>query len=215
MRSIQALEWRYATKRFDPDKLLSKEKVDLLVKAFNLTATSYCLQPLKLLVIRDRELQEKLRKASFNQPQLSTASDVLIICTEKIIGKEFIETYFKYVSDIRKTPETILRPFRENLIDNFEEKPTDEIHIWAMHQAYLVLGSLLTVCAVEEIDSCPMEGFIPEQFDQILGLEELNLHAVLCLPVGYRSEDDHFADLKKVRRPLSDTVIHFNRSHNR
>ena len=209
MESVRALQWRYATKKFDPTKILPQGKVEVLKRAFNLTATSYGLQPLKLVVIENKELQAKLRKASFNQKQIDTASHVLVICIEKEIGKEFIEKYFKYVQDIRQTPDDILHPFRESLIGDFEQKPLDEIRIWATHQAYLVLGTLLTVCAVEEIDSCPMEGFEAEKYDEILNLDEHNLQSVLALPVGYRAKDDFFAELKKVRRPLKETVIEY------
>lgn len=209
MESVKALKWRYATKKFDSEKLLSAEKIEILKRAFNLTATSYGLQPLKLLVIQNKELQQKLMAASYNQKQVGTASHVLVIGIEKEIGEPFIEKYFKYVKDIRNTPDHILHPFRDSLIGDFKKKPLEEIRTWATHQAYLVLGTLLTVCAVEEIDSCPMEGFEPEKYDEILGLDKHNLQSVLALPVGYRAEDDFFADLKKVRRPLEETIIEF------
>lgn len=207
MKSVKALKWRYATKKFDSARILPAEKIDILKKAFNLTATSYGLQPLKLVVVENKELQQELMAASFNQKQIGSASQVLVICIEKSVGKEFIENHFRTIRNIRNTPDEILHPFRESLIGNFEQKPVDEIKIWATHQAYLVLGTLLTVCAVEEIDSCPMEGFEPEKYNKILGLDKFNLEAVLALPVGFRAPDDLFADLKKVRRPLEEMVI--------
>ena len=209
MESVKALKWRYATKKFDSSKILPERKVDILKRSFNLTATSYGLQPLKMVIIQNKELQQELMEASYGQKQVGTASHVLVICIEKEIGKSFIENYFKYVKDIRNTPDKILHPFRESLIGDFEKKPIDEIRIWATHQAYLVLGTLLTVCAVEEIDSCPMEGFEPEKFDEILHLDKHNLRSVLALPIGYRSHDDFFAELKKVRRPLDETIIEY------
>ena len=207
MESINALRWRYAAKKFDPDRLLSGQKLDVLKRAFNLTATSYGLQPLKLIVVQNKEVQNSLMKASFNQKQISTASHVLVICIESTVDKEFIKKYFKTVQDVRNTPDEVLHPFRDSLIGDFEQKPIDEIKVWATHQAYLVLGTLLTVCAVEEIDSCPMEGFEPEKYNEILDLQKYGLEAVLALPVGYRAEDDFFASLKKVRRPVEETVI--------
>lgn len=209
MESINALKWRYAAKKFDPEKILSSEKIEILKRAFNLTATSYGLQPLKLLVVRNKPLQQRLMAASYNQKQVGTASHVLVICIEKNVGKEFIENYFKTVRDTRQTPDEVLHPFRESLIGDFEQKPVDEVKVWATHQAYLVLGTLLTVCAVEEIDSCPMEGFNPEEYGKILDLGNNNLEAVLALPVGYRASDDFFAELKKVRRPLDETIIEY------
>ncbi|MCY2686823.1 NAD(P)H-dependent oxidoreductase [Salinimicrobium sp. TH3] len=207
MNSVTALKWRYAVKKFDPDKLVSEEKINVLKTAFNLTATSYGLQPLRLVLVQNKEIQGKLMAASYNQKQIGTASHLLVICIENTVDKGFIEKHFKMVQDIRKTPDEVLHPFRESLIGDFEQKPIDEVKIWATHQAYLVLGTLLTVCAVEGIDSCPMEGFEPKKYNDILKLEKYGLEAVLALPVGYRSNDDFFASLKKVRRPLEDTVI--------
>lgn len=207
MESVSALKWRYATKKFDSEKILPAKKIEVLKRAFNLTATSYGLQPLRLVVVSNKKLQQELMGASYHQKQIGTASHILVICIEKSVGEEFIEKHFKTVQDIRKTPEEILHPYRESLIGSFKEKPVDEVKIWATHQAYLVLGTLLTVCAVEEIDSCPMEGFEPEKYNEILGLEKYDLEAVLALPVGFRAPDDFFSELKKVRRPLEETVI--------
>lgn len=209
MDNINALKWRYATKKFDNEKLLPPPKVEILKNAFNLTATSYGLQPIKLVVVQDKVLQEKLVNFSMNQKQIATASHVLILCIEKEINREFIEKYFNRVHKIRATPKEILGPFKDYLIGDFENKPVDEIKLWSTNQAYLALGTLMTVCATEAIDACPMEGFEPENYDKLLGLEELNLQSVLVLPVGYRAEDDMFSEFKKVRRPLSDVIIEF------
>lgn len=207
MESIKALKWRYATKKFDGEKLLPPEKIEVLKNAFNLTATSYGLQPIKLLIIQDKELQEKLVKHSYNQQQLATASHVLVICIEKTVDRQFIERYFKRVHAIRATPEDVLQPFQKFLIGDFEKKHIDEIAAWATNQAYLALGTLMTVCATEAIDACPMEGFEPEAYNRLLGLNDLNLESVLVLPVGYRAKDDMFSEFKKVRRPLTDVII--------
>lgn len=207
MRSLDALQWRYAVKKFETDKLVPQEKIDILKRSFNLTATSYGLQPLRLVVVENKVLQQELMKASFNQKQISTASHVLVICIEREVDAAFINNYFKHVRNIRNTPEEVLSPFKKFLVEDFKNKPVKEIQKWATNQAYLVLGTLLTVCAVEEIDSCPMEGFSSEQYDEILKLKERGLKSVLVLPVGYRATDDQFAGFKKVRRPLEETVI--------
>lgn len=207
MDNIKALKWRYATKKFDDSRILPKEKIEILKKAFNLTATSYGLQPIKLIVISDKELQKELVPYTFNQKQVYSASHLLVLCVEKRIDKNFIEEYFKMVHRVRATPEEILNPFRDFLVGDFEKKPEEEIRSWATNQAYLALGTLLTVCATEEIDSCPIEGFEPENYDEILELDKLNLQSVLVLPVGYRAEDDMFSEFKKVRREINETVI--------
>jgi nitroreductase len=207
MNIIESLHWRYATKKFDNKKILSQEKIDVLIKAFNLTATSYGLQPLKLIIIRNKDLQKELTIHSWDQQQVTDASHVLVFCIEKTIGKEYISKYFDNVKEIRNTPEKLLKPFKEQLIDSFTYKSPEEISNWAAKQAYLALGNILTVCAIEKIDSCPMEGFISEKYDEVLNLNDLGLKSVLVLPIGYRSEDDMFSEFKKVRRPITDTII--------
>src|SRR6056297_1104112 len=122
MTNIKALQWRYATKKFNPERILSTEKIDILKEAFNLTATSYGLQPLKMVVVRNKELQEKLKSASWEQQQLNTASHVLVICIEKKVDKHFIEQYFNRVKHVRETPDEILAPFKKSLVDSFESK---------------------------------------------------------------------------------------------
>lgn len=207
MGNIEALRWRYATKKFDSEKLLPKEKVEVLKQAFNLTATSYGLQPIKMVVIHNKDLQGKLRNFSYNQEQVSSASHLLIICIEDKIDPEFIEKYFKRVKHIRETPDEVLDPFKKFLVEDFKNKPDEEIHHWAVNQAYLSLGTLLTICATEGIDACPMEGFEPLKYDELLNLKEHNLKSVLVLPVGYRAKDDMFSGFKKVRRPLEEVII--------
>tara|TARA_B100000929_G_scaffold159409_1_gene126141 strand:- start:528 stop:1160 length:633 start_codon:yes stop_codon:yes gene_type:complete len=207
MSNIKALNWRYATKKFDSTKILSEEKIEVLKQAFNLTATSYGLQPLKMLVISNKETQKRLRDFSMNQQQVDTASHVMVICIENKVDEDFITNYFRRVKHVRKTPEEILKPFHEFLVDDFKTKEFQEIEAWAINQAYLALGTLLTVCAAEEIDACPMEGFEPEKYDEFLKLHDKNLRSVLVLPVGYRAEDDEFSTFKKVRRPLEEVII--------
>ncbi|MBG6130593.1 nitroreductase [Aquimarina sp. EL_43] len=209
MDIIESLHWRYATKKFDTKQIVSQEKIDTLTEAFNLTATSYGLQPLKLVVIKNKDLQKELTTHSWNQQQVADASHVLVFCIEKTIGEQYISKYFDTVKEIRDTPEEILKPFKEQLVDSFTYKSPEEISNWAAKQAYLALGNILTVCAIEKIDSCPMEGFIPEKYDELLNLNDLGLTSVLVLPIGYRAEDDMFSELKKVRRPITDTIITF------
>lgn len=207
MEIIESLQWRYATKKFDNTRTLPQEKIDILTKAFNLTATSYGLQPLKLIVLHNKEVQKELTQHSWNQQQVADASHLLIFCIENTVDEKHITKYFDNVKAIRNTPEEILTPFKKQLIDSFKNKPADEITNWAAKQAYLAMGNLLTVCAIEQIDACPMEGFIPEKYDEILNLTQRGLTSVLVLPVGYRADDDMFADFKKVRRSINESVI--------
>jgi len=207
MNSIESLQWRYAVKKFDKNKTLSLSQINTLKEAFNLTATSYGLQPLKLVVVKNKSIQEELVLHSWNQPQVVDASHVLVICVPQKYTSQEVENYFKLVQEIRETPDAIVAPFKKFLTAEIEKKTQEELLTWNKNQAYLALGNLLTVCALEKIDACPMEGFVPEKYDEILGLTAQNLTSVLVLPVGFRAADDYMKDLKKVRKNIEDVVI--------
>lgn len=207
MDIVKKLEWRYAVKKFNPKRRVSKEKIEVLKQAFNLTATSYGLQPIKLIVLKNKSVQEKLTTHSYNQQQVAQASHIFVLCREKEINADYILNYFKRIQEVRGTSTEILNPFKEEMVRNFETKSSDEIAQWAINQAYLILGNLLTVCAIEEIDACPMEGFDPNAYDSILELDHMGLASVLVLPIGYRAEDDLFSGFKKVRKDTADCII--------
>ena len=210
--TIERLEWRYAVKKFDPEKTLSPKQLDRLKLAFNLTATSYGLQPIRMVVLNDESLQKKLVKHSYDQQQVAQASHLLIFCVETKVDGDYVKSYFNRVKEIRGTNDEVLNPFREYLVEQFSSKEQGEVMEWATRQAYLAMGNLLTICAMEQIDACPMEGFVPEAYDELLGLKEQGLHAVLVMPVGFRAEDDMFAEFKKVRRKLAKSVIDLTNS---
>lgn len=205
MNSIESLQWRYATKKFDTEKKLQDSQIDVLAQAFNLTATSYGLQPCRLIVVKNQELKNKMVPHSFGQMQVKDASAVLVICTTAV-DEQYVKDYFSIVKKERDTPDNVLKPFQDFLTASFSKKEEAEIESWAKNQAYLIMGNLLTVCAQQQIDSCPMEGFIPEKIDDLLGLSEKGLKSTLLLPVGYRADDDLMAALKKVRRPQDQMV---------
>lgn len=207
MNIIESLNWRYATKKFDASKKLSKEQLQLLKEAFNLTATSYGLQALSLVIVENKELREKLVEHSFNQRQVADASHLFVICYPENFDGQDVAKYFERIVSERNTPEETIQPFRDFLIDDFNKKSTKDKHTSFNKQTYIALGNLLTVCALEKIDSCPMEGFIPSKIDEILELKSKNLKSALLLPVGYRAEDDFMATEKKVRKPLSEIII--------
>ena len=207
MSIIEALEKRYATKKFNSLKNIPEEQINLITEAFNLTATSYGLQPYKLLVVQNKIIQNKLVEHSMGQTQVAEASHLLVFCIDTIIDTEFITNYFERIKEIRQTPDEILSGFRNFLISDFESKSQSDIELWATKQAYIAMGNLLTVCASLKIDACPMEGFNPEAYDETFQLKEKNLKSVLVMPIGYRAEDDMFADFKKVRKPLEDVII--------
>ncbi len=207
MNILDSLQWRYACKKFDNTQIIPNEKINLLKEAFNLTATSFGLQPIKMVIIKNKVLQKKLVEHSYNQQQVSTASHLLVICIDKDISPQDIDANFDREKKIRGTSEEVIASFRKFLKDTYANKTLEEKQQSAIYQAYIVLGNLMTVCALEKIDSCPMEGFNPDKYNEILNLETKNLKAVLLLPIGYRADDDFMSKLKKVRKPLKDMII--------
>lgn len=210
MNTIESLKWRYAVKKFNNNKSLTENQINTLKEAFNLTATSYGLQPLKLVVLNNKMIQKELLAHSWNQSQVVDASHLLVICIPKQYSSEEVKKYFSLVQEIRNTPAEINQPFKEFLTAEIEKKTQEELFLWNKNQAYIALGNLLTICALEKIDSCPMEGFIPEKYNEVLKLDTHNLTATLVLPVGFRAEDDYMKDLKKVRKNIKDVVIEIN-----
>lgn len=207
MSVISSLEWRYATKKFNSTKKLSNQQIETLKNAFNLTPTSFGLQPLKLIIIQNNEIQEKLVEYCYYQQQVVEASHVLIICIEKETTVKDINSYFDLEKETREIDESVIAKFRKDLIAMYANKTIEEKQFSAINQAYIALGNLLTVCAIEKIDTCPMEGFIPEKINELLNLNSLNLKSVLLLPVGFRADDDLMSSLKKVRKPIEEIVI--------
>jgi nitroreductase len=206
MEILDQLNWRYACKKFDTEKKLSPEQVDTLVKAFNLTATSYGLQPMKLQVITNTDLREKLFANSFNQAQVKDASHLFVIAAKTNMNQSDIDAYFDLIDDLRATPKELIAPYRAHLTNWVASESENNMDIWARKQTYIALGNLLNVCAVIGVDSCPMEGFDANAYDEILNLKETDYTTSLVLPVGFRHEEDFMSQLKKVRMEESKIV---------
>lgn len=210
MDIIKSLEWRYACKKFDENKKVTDSQLSIIQNAFNLTATSFGLQPVKLLIISSKPLKEKLHEHGYYQDQITTCSHLLVICIDTKIDDETIDAKFNLEKEIRGTSEDIVGKFRKELKGIYKNKTSNDIEKSAIYQAYIILGNLMTVCALEQIDSCPMEGFNAKKFDEVLQLNEKNLKSILLLPIGYRAEDDPMRALKKVRKPIKDIVINLD-----
>ena len=207
MNIIKALKWRYAAKKFDSSRVIPNEIIEVIKESFNLTASSYGLQPVKLLIVSNKSILQELVSISSNQQQVGQASHLCVFCVDTNIDEAYIRTYFENIKSIRNTPDAVLSSFRDSIISSFGSKSTDEIYNWGAKQAYLALGNMLTVCATQEIDACPMEGFDPVAYDVYFKLKEQGLRSALVMPIGYRAEDDMFADMKKVRKDLKDSII--------
>ncbi len=204
---IKALNWRYAVKKFDSEKKLNNLQIDLLKEAFNLTPTSYGLQPIRMKVISDESLKVKLKQAAFDQIQITTCSHVLVICHQTDFGTKDINHFTALKIALMPDKKDEIFEYGELLKSRFAVKSEKEITLWAREQAFIALGNLLTVCAIESIDACPISGFIPDEVNKILDLDDLHLNSVALLPVGYRAIDDAHQFDPKIRRSLSDIII--------
>jgi len=207
---IQDLKWRYAVKKFDNTKKLPEEKINLLKEAFNLTPTSFGLQPIKLVVVTNDNLKKQLQEFAYNQVQVSTCSHLLIICRQTDFGDKDIERFIELNIQVMPEKKEYFIEYGKILKKRFANKTASEISQWASDQAFIALGNLTTVCAVEKIDSCPMTGFEPDKFNEILNLKDFGLSAVALLPVGYRAKDDKHQFDPKIRKPQAEVVIEIN-----
>ena len=204
---VRALSWRYATKKFDSGKQVSSEDIEAILGATNLSASSYGLQPYQFLLIQNRELQEKLVAASYGQKQVHDASAILVFAIRTGIDDDYIRQSAKETEEIRGLEPGQLDDYAKQMIGSIMGMDEDQRALWATKQAYIAMGTALAACAMLGVDTCPMEGFVPKQYDEILGLEEKNLHAVLVLPIGYRAADDENSSFAKVRKSLDEMVV--------
>ena len=209
MEIIDALKWRYATKRFDPTRKVSGEDLRKLMEAVNLTATSFGLQPFRVVVVSDPEMKEKLREASYNQPQLTESSHTFVFAAKTEMSGDYIDDYVRRIAATRGLPVEQVRGFGDYMKGSVTTKPQEFIQQWNQRQAYAALGTLLAAAAELRIDNCPMEGFEPEKYDELLGLKERGLTATVIASVGYRSAEDATQTHQKVRLPLEEmfTVV--------
>ena len=201
---IEDLQWRYATKKFDPLKKVSDDDLAIIKKSLQLTPSSYGLQPLKFLIIENPKVREELVAASYNQKQVADASHLFILCAYNNLTEAHVKSYMELIAKTREIEEEKLVGFSEMIKNTSLKLEKEKLEDWMRKQAYIVLGQLLHTCASLRIDSVPMEGFNPDEYDRILGLQAKNLHATLVCPIGYRSVEDNNQHLKKVRKNPSD-----------
>ncbi|ETN96909.1 NAD(P)H-dependent oxidoreductase [Zhouia amylolytica] len=201
---IENLKWRYATKKFDPSKKISPQDLETLKEAIQLSASSYGLQPYQVLIIEDQEIREKLKPAAWNQTQITDASHLVVFANKVNLSPKDTEAYMNNISATRNIPVDSLNGFSEMINGVVNSLPEDAKAVWTSKQTYIALGNLLAAAAELKIDSCPMEGFEADKFNEILGLNEKGLNAAVIAPVGYRSEDDNTQEYIKVRKPKTE-----------
>jgi nitroreductase len=202
----KALEWRYAVKIFDASKKVAAEDVAAVLEAGRMAPTAYGLQPFGIVHVTDAALRARLREeASFNQVQVTDASELFVIAIRTDVDEAFVDAYIERIAATRGMDVAALEGFRKTMVGDITTRSEDERAKWAGRQAYIALGMMLETAALLQIDACPMEGFVPATVNEILQLSEKNLAAVGYMALGYRG-DDAYAQAKKVRMTTEELV---------
>lgn len=204
MKTIDNLNWRYATKQYDNSKEVKEEELDLIKEAIRLSPTSYGLQLFKVLEIKNPELRAQLRKSSWNQPAVTDASRFLVFCAIKKVEDHHVDDYIKLKSNTLKLDESVLAGYGDFVKVKLKGKSSNEQKEWTARQVYIALSNALLQCAELKLDSTPMEGFEVEEYNEILGLGEKNLQACVALAIGHRSTEDTTQAQAKVRKNIGD-----------
>ena len=203
---LTALNWRYATKVFDPAKKIPAETWAALEESLILTPSSYGLQPWKFLIVQDAELREQLVAHSWRQRQVADCSHLVVMAVKKAYSLDDLDAFITRMAEVRGGTAEALAGFRKMVAGTQAQGyMTKE---WAKMQAYIALGQFMTSCALMGIDTCPMEGFVPAKYDEMLGLEAQGLTTAVLCPAGYRHADDRYASLPKVRFTNADVIEH-------
>jgi nitroreductase len=204
---LDNLNWRYATKKFDATKKISSEDLNTLKEAVRLSASSYGLQPYKVVIVENPEIREQLKAAAYGQTQITDASQLFIFANDLNAGAESVDAYIKNISETRGVPADALAGFADMMKGTIANLSQDAKNIWTAKQTYIALGTLLAASAELKIDATPMEGFNAAAFNEILGFDKLGLNAAVIATVGYRHGEDDTQHYKKVRKSHEELFI--------
>lgn len=206
---ISTLEWRYATKKFDKEKKIDEKTWKTLEEALMLTPSSYGLQPWKFIIVQNADLRKELQKASWNQSQVTDCSHHVVFVIKEKMDEAHISKFIEQTAKVRNQDISTLEGYKKMMIGDLVNGPRSEmISEWAARQAYIALGNFMTAAAVLGVDTCPFEGIEPLKYDEILKLTGTGWKTVCACPAGYRSNDDKYAEAKKVRFDAKDLIIH-------
>jgi nitroreductase len=204
---LENLNWRYATKKFDATKKVSAEDLNTLKEAVRLSASSYGLQPYKVIIVENPEIREQLKAAGYGQTQITDASQLFIFANDLNAGAESVDAYIQDISETRGVPVDALAGFADMMKGTIANLSQEAKNIWTAKQTYIALGTLLAAAAELKIDATPMEGFNAAAFNEILGFDKLGLNASVIATVGYRHDEDDTQHYKKVRKSHENLFI--------
>lgn len=207
MELLEAMNWRYAAKKMNGQKVPA-EKVDTILEAIRLSASSVGLQPYNVIVIDNHELKGKIHEKACPQPQIVEGSHLLVFAHWASLDASQIDTYINLIADTRNVPVESLTPFSDSIKGGLLSKTPEDQATWASRQAYIGLGSALIAAATEHVDATPIEGFNAAALDELLDLPAKGLRSVALLAIGYRDEEkDFLAKAPKVRRAKEEFFI--------
>lgn len=204
---IKNANWRYATKKFDTTKKVSLEDLETLKEAIRLSASSYGLQPYKVIFVNNPELRAKIQPAAWGQGQIVDASQLVVFANITDFGDAQIDAYINNVAETRGLPAEALQGYSDFMKSKITTLPVENRNTWTSKQTYIALTNLLNAAAELNIDVTPMEGFDPSQVNEILGLDKLGLSASLIATVGYRHEEDDTQHYVKVRKSKEELFL--------
>ena len=203
---LAQLQWRYATKKFDPARKIAPELWSQIERAPVLSPSSYGLQPWKFVVVTDPEMRKTLHPVSYNQAQILDASHLVVFAAKNPPTEANVDRYVARTADVRGKTVAELAGFKQMMMGSLSRMTPEAAFNWAARQTYIALGVFLSMCAAVGVDACPMEGFQPEKYDEILGLKAKGFTAVAIATAGYRSPDDPAAKSAKVRFDVNDVI---------
>jgi nitroreductase/dihydropteridine reductase len=203
MQLLEKLKWRYATKKYDTSQKVSPHHIDYIKEAVQLAASSYGLQPYKLLDITDPTIREALKPISWNQSQVTDASHLFVFCNYAVVNDEAIDEFIRLKVEVSGLSLDTYNGYGDFVKSKLKEKTATDMANWTAKQTYIALANALNACADLHIDSTPIEGFDAEAYDTILHLSEQGLHACVVLAIGYRHPEDVAQHAKKVRKPAA------------
>ncbi len=207
MNVVEGLKWRYAVKEFDISRRVSEKDLSDLKEVLRLTASSFGLQPWKFLIVSSTEMKNRLLEHSWNQKQVIQCSHHIVFARPTSFGEEDVDRFLKSTCDARNSELSSLGGYRGMILGFLSRMSDAEKSSWMEKQVYIALGNFLTAAAMMGIDSCPMEGIVKEKYDEVLSLSEIGLTTVVACPIGYRSSDDKYSSLAKVRYGIKEVVI--------
>jgi len=206
---LRQLQWRYATKKFDPARKIPKPQWEALEQSLVLSPSSYGLQPWKFLVIDNPEVRAKLPGISWGQTQPAEASHFVVFAHRKDFSAADVDRYVRRIAEVRGAAPESLEGYRQVILGSTKSATEKgSINTWMSRQVYIALGTLLTSAALLGIDACPMEGIDTAKYDALLGLADEGYGSLCAAALGYRAADDPYAAQRKVRYTLEQVVQH-------